>query len=65
MIDRLTSPKPVRVRGMAMTEMILTNADNSPLYNSSPRRRLRDEITAATKAMGSHHSESHEFPVGV
>ncbi len=64
MIDRLSSPEPVRVEGMAMIEMILTNADNSPLYNTSPRGRLRDEITAVTEAMGSDISGSHEFPVG-
>ena len=64
LIDRLGSPKPVRVEGMAMIEVILTNADNSPLYNSSPRGRLRDEIAAVTEAMGSGISQSHEFPVG-
>jgi hypothetical protein len=64
LIDRLGGPKPVRVEGMAMIEMILTNADNSPLYNSSPKGTLRDEIAAVTEAMGSHTSQSHEFPVG-
>jgi hypothetical protein len=65
LIDRLGGPQPTRVEGMAMIEMILTNADNSPLYHPRPRRSLRDEITAATDAMGSDVSASHEFPVGV
>jgi hypothetical protein len=65
MIERLTSPEPVRVEAMAMIEMILTNADNSPLYNSSPRGRLQDEISTVTQAMGSDSSQSREFPVGV
>jgi hypothetical protein len=39
MIDRLTSPEPVRSEGMAIAEQILTNADRSPLITTaSPGR---------------------------
>jgi hypothetical protein len=65
MIDRVSGPEPVRSQGMAMTEMILTNADNGPLYNSTAPARLRDEILAATAAMETDLTRSHEFPVGV
>lgn len=65
MIDRLGSPAPVRAQGMAMAEMILTNADNGPLYCSGAQSSLRDEIAAATAALETDFTRSHEFPVGV
>jgi hypothetical protein len=64
-IDRLSSPAPVRANGMAMLERILTNADNSPLYNSSSPGALAHEINVATAAMEPGSSDSHEFLVGV
>ncbi len=65
MIDRLGSPEPVRAQGMAMAEMILTNADHGPLYCSRAYSSLRDEITEATAALETDFTRSHEFPVGV
>ena len=41
MIERLGSSQPVRAEGMAIAERILTNADRSPLYNSSEPGALR------------------------
>jgi hypothetical protein len=64
-IERLSSGAPVRAQGMAMLERILTNADNSPLYNSSAPGALAHEITVATDAMEPSLSGSHEFLVGV
>ena len=51
MIDRLGSSQPVRAEGMAIAERILTNADQSPLYNSSEPGALRRVIGVATAAM--------------
>ncbi len=64
-IERLSSGAPVRAQGMAILERILTNADNSPLYNSSSPGALAHEITLATDAMEPSLSDSHEFLVGV
>jgi hypothetical protein len=64
-IERLSSSAPVRAQGMAMLERILTNADNSPLYNAGSPDALAHEILVATDAMESGLSDSHEFPVGV
>ena len=65
MIERLSSSERVSAAGMARLERILTNADNSPLYNSSSPGALARELTAATDAMESGVSDSHEFMVGI
>ena len=63
MIDRLTSPEPVRAEGMAIAERILTNADRSPLYNPSEPGSLRRVVKLATEAMEPRESQSHESPI--
>jgi hypothetical protein len=60
-IERLVSPRPVRAQGMALLERILSNADRSPLYNSSETGALRRTIRAATDALDGESGESHEF----
>jgi hypothetical protein len=66
MIDQLESAEPLRARGLAMAERILTNADGSPLYNRAGPGALEWEINAATAAMSRpDRSQSHEFRVGV
>ncbi len=63
MIERLGGSKLVRAEGMAMAEWILTDADRSPLYNSSEPGTLRRVVGVATAAMDTHLSQSHEFPI--
>lgn len=65
MMERLGSPAPLQAEGMALAERILTNVDDSPLYNSSSPGSLRRQITVAKAAPEPGHSPSHEFPVGV
>jgi hypothetical protein len=50
MIARL-GLRPVRAQGMAIAERIVTNADQSPLYNPSEPGALRRVIGVATAAM--------------
>ena len=61
MIERLGSPTPVQPQGMALLVRILTNADNSPLYNSSELGTLRRTIRSATAALDAQPARSHEF----
>lgn len=63
MTDRLNSPAPVRAEGMAMAELMLTNVEPSPLYNSTEPGTLRRQIGLATAAMDDvpESSRSHEF----
>jgi len=61
MVERLLGPRPVQAAGMAMVERILTNADRSPLYNSSERGALRQTILVATVALDSRPAGSHAF----
>ena len=63
MIDRLTSPEPVRAQGMAIAERVLTNVDRSPLYNRSELGSLRRVVKLATKAIEPRESQSHESPI--
>ena len=65
MIERLGCPRPVRAEGMALLERILTNADQSPLYNSSRPSTLRRVIRVATAALDPHPAQSHEFDLRV
>lgn len=59
MIARLDS-QPVSAKGMAIAERILTNADQSPLYNPGEPGALRRVIGVATAAMDPGASQSHE-----
>jgi len=65
MIERLLRPRPVQVKGMAMLERILTNADGSPLYNRSEPGALRQMIRNATAALDRQQAGSHEFALPV
>jgi hypothetical protein len=60
---RVTSPTPVRAEGMAMAELILNNAERSPLYNFSRPGALRRRLRLATAAMDDAPASSrgHEF----
>jgi hypothetical protein len=64
MAARLDAPAPVSPHGMARLERILTNADNSPLYNPSQPRALHRQLAGALRAMDSGAPTSHEFPIG-
>jgi hypothetical protein len=61
---RLNAPAPVSPQGMAQLERILTNADQSPLYNASEPHRLRQLLSAALYAMDPRGATSHEFSIG-
>jgi hypothetical protein len=63
MIDRVNGSLPVRTEGMAMAELILNNAEQSPLYNSTGPGTLLRQIRLATAAMDDvpESSRSHEF----
>jgi hypothetical protein len=63
MIELLRSSKPVRAEGMAITERIITNADQSPLYNPSEPGTLRRLIGVAMAAIEPGPARSHEFPI--
>jgi hypothetical protein len=65
MIERLESSRPVRPEGMAIAERLLTNADNSPLYNAAGPGTLRQLVLAATAAMDPEPAQSHEFAITV
>jgi hypothetical protein len=63
MIDRLSAQVSVQAEGMAMAELILNNAERSPLYNFSVPGTLRRHVRRATAAMDDtpQSSRSHEF----
>jgi hypothetical protein len=63
MIERLRGSKPIQAQGMALAERILTNADQSPLYNPSQPGALRRAINSATEALDVDPARSHEFPI--
>jgi hypothetical protein len=65
MIERLESSEPVCPEGMAIAERLLTNADDSPLYNPAGPGMLRRRVLAATAAMGPGPAQSHEFAIRV
>jgi|GEM_PF-2206357 hypothetical protein len=65
MIERLRSSEPVLPEGVALAERIITNGDQSPLYNPSEPGALRRLISDATAAMNSAPAQSHEFPIDV
>lgn len=65
MIDRVADSRPIRAKGMAIAERMLTNAELSPLYNASEPGSLRRLIRAATAAMDPDDTRSHQFQIGV
>jgi hypothetical protein len=62
-IGRLEGPHPVSPQGMAQIERLLTNADNSPLYNDTAPGALRQAMSAVLCALepGRGSSADHEF----
>ena len=64
LIDRLTAPRPVRARGVAILERILTDADRSPLYVAGEPGSLRRSIALATAALEPAGASWHEFSIG-
>jgi hypothetical protein len=65
-IGRLEGPRPVSPRGMAQLQRLLTNADNSPLYNDAAPDALRRAMSAVLCALepGRGSRPDHEFPLG-
>jgi len=61
LIEHLLEPRPVQAAGMAMVELILTNADRSPLYNPSEPGALRQTIRVATATLERQPVGSHQF----
>jgi hypothetical protein len=64
-IRRLEGPHPVSPRGMAQIRRLLTNADNSPLYNNAAPGALRQAMSAVLCALEPDRGSSseHEFPL--
>jgi hypothetical protein len=64
-ISRLDGPHPVSPRGMAQIQRLLTNADNSPLYNHAAPGALRQAMSAVLWALEPDRDSSpdHEFPL--
>jgi hypothetical protein len=61
MIERLSYAQPVSAEGMAIAERIITNADNSPLYNSAEPGTLRRMVHVATEALDPAPRGEHEL----
>jgi hypothetical protein len=51
LIARLTSERPVAARGMAIVELMISNAVESPLYGDAKPGTLRRQVAAATSAL--------------
>ena len=51
LIARLTSERPVAARGMAIVELMISNAVESPLYGDAKPGTLRRQVVAATAAL--------------
>ena len=64
-IHRLASPRPVRAQGMAAVERILTEAEQSPLYNRCEPGKLRRHVLVALSELEPDPSLGHEFPIGL
>jgi hypothetical protein len=64
-ISRLEGPHPVSPRGMAQIQRLLTNADQSPLYNNAAPGALRRAMSAVLYALEPDQGSSpdHEFPL--
>jgi hypothetical protein len=64
-ISRVEGPHPVSPRGMAQIQRLLTNADNSPLYNDAAPGALRQAMSGVLCALepDRRSSRDHEFPL--
>ena len=51
LIARLRSQRPVTARGMAIVELMITDAVESPLYDYGKSGTLRQQVAAATIAL--------------
>jgi hypothetical protein len=60
---RLLAPAPVRAQGMARLERLLSNADQSPLYNRSRTGALQASLATVIETLDAPAAESHEFPI--
>ena len=65
LIDRLRDSRPVRARGVAIVELILTDADRSPLYVAGRPGSLSRAIVLATAALEPAGANGHEFSIGI
>ncbi len=65
MIARLSYAEPVRAEGMAIAERMLTDAEQSPLYNSAEpgTHALRRLVLAATEALDPAPRSEREVPI--
>jgi len=63
MITRLDSAEPVRAKGMAIAERMLTNGGGSPLYVYGQPDALRRLVRGATAALDSRAVATHEWPL--
>jgi hypothetical protein len=65
-ISRLEGPHPVSPRGMAQVQRLLTNADDSPLYNNAAPGTLRRTMSGVLCALEPDRGSGpdHEFPLG-
>ena len=61
MIVRLSYAEPVRAEGMAIAERIISNADQSPLYNPAEPGALRRLVRAVTDALETTPSVNREL----
>ena len=62
LIARLTSERPVAARGMAIVELMISNAVESPLYGDAKPGTLRRQVAAATSAL-ELEPEAGELPL--
>jgi hypothetical protein len=62
-VKRLDGPHPVSPRGMAQIRRLITNADNSPLYNNTAPGALRQAMSTVLCALEPDRGSSpdHEF----
>jgi hypothetical protein len=63
MIARLSYAEPVRAQGIAIAEQMLSNADDSPLYNRAERGALRQLVFEATEALDTARDASRDFAI--
>lgn len=62
LIERLESRRPVAAQGMAIVELMITDAVESPLYDYAKPGTLRQQVLAATIAL-ELDPEAGELPI--